>query len=285
MSTKQDTKAKLMAAKILGISGLNENTPIDEIDKAINEKLGKSDSGDDNLDKRILDSHVATITKHGEEAVAKASGPVVADLMNIPNLSPTGQWEGKRAHLKRTKTGHNDMQGAMFNWNGWPCIIPIDKWVDVAWPIYEIIQKCRGMEMEIRQEEDPRNKGRVKNIKDISYFDKYPFTCIGVTPGTEDLPESPWEYTLDMYVKDFPGYTVRKWRQLCILWEISDDQANISAGMSPEKEVDVRRNSIHYHLNLPLAQSEEKEDGATLEVREQIRNEKRSDIGMEAIAA
>jgi len=169
------------------------------------------------------------------------------------------------------------MSGAIFNWNGYPCIIPIDTVVDIPWPIFEIIKNCVGMEMEIRQEDDPHDKGKVRNIKEIEYFDKYPFQFMGVTPGTEDLPESPWEYTLDAYVEDFPGFSVRMWRQLCILWEINDKQAKIVPGVEPDEEIRTRRNAIHYLLNLP--------QGAEAGMRRRVRNEKRVDIGLPAMAA
>ena len=276
MSRKQEL---LKAAKTLGITTVNTKSTVDELTKAINEVLGTPDLGVDDQDEKDerTASYAATIAKHGEEAVAKETGAVVAEVHNIPNLSPTGIWEGKRARLRRVKTGHNDMSGAIFNWNGYPCIIPIDKQVDIAWPIYEIIQNCVGMEMEIRQEDDLKDKGKVRNIKDITYYDKYPFQYMGVTPGTEDLPESPWEYTLNMYVDDFPGYSVRMWRQLCILWEINDEQAHIKPGVSPEEEIRTRRNAVHYLLNLP--------QDVELEIRARVRNEKRVDIGLPAMAA
>ena len=283
MSTKQERQAALSAARILGIKGLSLENSLKELHSAINAKLGNPDSGDDDLDKEITDSHAATIVEHGVEAIASATGPVVASVRDIPNLAPSGQWEGKRAHLKRTKTGHNDMSGAIFNWNGYPCIIPIDIWVDIPWPILNIIKNCRGMDMDIRQEDDPRDKSKVRNVKEETFFDKYPFQFEGVTPGTEHLPESPWEYTLNMYVEDFPGYTVRMWRQLCILWEISDVEAKISAGISPKAEIETRRNAIHFKLSLPLAQSEDDKEGVPVELRQKIRNEKRLDIGMGAI--
>lgn len=274
MSEKQDL---LKAAKTLGCKGVNTSSNLADLRKAINEKLGVPDSGDDDLDTKITESYAATVLKAGSDAVAAKTGPVVASSRNIPNLSPNGKWEGKRARIKRTMTGHNDMMGAIFNWNGWPTIIPIDAVVDVAWPIYEIILNCTGMDMDIRQEDDPRDRSKVRNIKNITYYEKYPFQFMGITPGTEDLPESPWEYTLDAYVNDFPEYTVRMWRQLCVLWEISDDQASISPGLGPDQEIVCRRNSVHYLLNLP--------QGVDVKVRKQVRNEKRSDIGMEAKAA
>ena len=272
------TKRELLAAaRTLRIKGVNTNTPNDEIQAKINAVLGSPDLGDDDQRKQTAEAVSVAVAKHGEEALATETGAVLATVRDIPNLSPTGQWHGKRAKIKRVKTGHNDMGGAVFMWNGWPCIIPIDKAVDIAWPIFEIIQGCTGMEMEITQEEDPKDRARVQNKKNITYYDKYPYQFMGVTPGTENLPESPWEYTLDMYVEDFPDYTVRMWRQLCILWEINDTEANIVPGAGPEKEIQVRRNAIHYALNLPM--------GVEMEMRHRIRDEKRGDIGLEAKAA
>ena len=271
--TKQEL---LKAAHGLGITGVNLNTRKDEIQSKINAVLGVPDLDTHDQDHQV-EAIVATVAKHGEEAVATETGAVTAIGRNIPNLAPTGKWQGKRARLIRTKTGQNDMSGAIFNWNGWPCIIPIDVQVDIAWPIFEIIKMCRGMLLDIELRVDPQNKGRVHNIKHIKYYDKYPFQFMGVTPGTEDLPESPIEYTLDMYVEDFPGYTVRMWRQLCILWEINDEQAKIKPGIGPEKEIESRRNAIHYALNLPMETS--------LEIRQRVRNEKRADHSMEAKAA
>jgi len=276
MSTKQEL---LQTCKILGVEGVNSKTTNDELRTAINAKLGNPDLdvNDQDANNEKTESYAAVIAKAGPESVASATGPVVSEAHNIPNLAPTGIWEGRRAKMRRVKTGHNDMNGALFNWNGYPCIIPLDSVVDVPWPIYEIIKNCVGMEMEIRQEDDPKDRSRVVNVKDITYFDKYPFQYMGVTPGTEDLPESPWEYTLDMYVEGFKGYSVRMWRQLCILWEINDAQANIKPGISPEQEIETRRNAIHFQLNLPM--------NAEPIIRRQVRNEKRVDIGLPAMAA
>lgn len=281
MSTKQDL---LKAAKTLGITTVDKDSSDDEIRTAINAALGVPDLDDDDRsneqkagDDQRTDSMAAVLAKHGREAVASQTGPVVATEQNIPNLSPTGQWQGKRARIRRVKTGHNDMGGAIFRWNGWPTIVPLDTVVDVAWPIYEIMKQCVGMQMEITQEEDPRDKGRIHNKKNITYYDKYPYQFLGVTPGTEHLPESPWEYTLDQYVDDFPGFDVRKWRQLCILWEIADAQCEVSPGMKPADELEARRNAIHYALNLP--QTANKAD------RERFRRQKFMDIGMKERAA
>jgi len=275
-------KELLKAAKILGIRGVNNQTPEDEVRRKVNEKLGNPETGIAGFDGQAevdarTDAFAATVVKHGEEAIASQTGAVTARANNIPNLSPTGQWEGKRARIRRVKTGHNDMNGAIFNWNGWPCIVPIDEDVDIAWPILGIIQQCTGMQMEITQDEDPRDAARVHNTKHITYYDKYPFQYKGVTPGTEHLPESPWEYTLDMYVEEFPKYTVRMWRQLCVLWEISDKQAGVVPGIGPEEEMKLRNNAIHFALNIP--------QGADRPMRFRVRNEKRGDIGMEAKAA
>jgi len=276
MSAKQDL---LKAAKTLGIDNVSNADGMNVIRAAINAKLGQPDlpNHDQEQQDEITDSYAAVINKHGEEAIARTTGAVLATRTNIPNLSPDGVWQGKRARIRRVKTGHNDMGGAIFKWNGWPAIIPLDQEVDIAWPIFGIIQACKGMRMEIAQEEDQRDKGRVQNIRNISYYDKYPYQFLGVTPGTEDLPESAWEYTLDQYVEGFPGYSVRMWRQLCVVWELSDEQCKIMAGIDPVQESKVRANAIHYHLNLPQT-----EDVA---LRKRVRNEKRQDIGMSTKAA
>lgn len=280
MTTKQPDPGQLLrSARMLGIKGLKEDSPVDEMIAAINEKLGNADSDFD--DQESQDQRTASVADalatHGPEIIATESGATPAPPGSIPNLFPTGQWQGRKARIRRLKTGNNDIGGAIFRWNGWPTIIPIDTDVDVAWPIFEIIKNCRGMKMTIRQEEDSRDRGRVKNIQEPSYYDKYPFTFIGVTPGTEHLPESAWEFTLDQYVEDFPNFSVRMWRQLCVLWEIDDAQAGIKPGLAPEKESELRRNAVHYHLNLPT--------DANREIRLRIRNEKRSEIGMPAKAA
>jgi len=250
-----------------------------EIDRVLGEPNIQIGSDEENAQANAnQQGAVATaLAKHGEQAVAKSTGAVLANSGNIPNLSPTGIWQGKRARLKRTPTGNNDMGGAIFGWNGYPTIIPLNQTVDIAWPIFIVIQNCVGMDMEITSEEEQKNKTRIIKKTNITYVDKYPIQYMGVTPGTEQLPESPWEYTLDMYVDDFAGYSVRMWRQLCILWEISDAQAEVKPGISPDKEAEQRSNSIHFKLNLP-------KDAERI-VRERVRDQKRSDISMEAKAA
>lgn len=260
----------LECAYRLGIRGLTTENTNGMIMSKIAEVLGKPAIQEDG--EEVSESLLNTIITAGPDTVAKESGPVLHRAQNIPNLTPTGVWHGKRARIKRPKTGTNDMNGAIFNWNGLICIIPIDVEVDIAWPIYEAIQLCNGMRMKIRQEEDPRDAAKVQNIKEIEYYRKYPYEFIGVTPGTEKLPESPWEYTLDMYVDHFPGFTIRMWRQLCILWEITNEVAGVRPGMKPRDEIRQRREAIHFDRNLPLSED--------IALRMRVRNEKRADIHM-----
>ncbi len=257
----------------LGIRDLVMEDSNAKISAAINEVLGKPIIEEDEIPESIAHS----ILSSGPDAVAKAGAQPNTNTKNIPNLTPTGIWHGKRCRLRRPKTGTNDMAGAIFNWNGFICIIPIDVEVDVAWPIFEAIKLCNGMKMKIRQEEDPRNPARVNNVKEIDYYRKYPYEVIGITPGTEDLPESPWEYVLDQYVDNFPGFTVRMWRQLCVQWEISDNEAGVMPGMKPKQEVEARRNAVHFNRNLPVT--------TDLQMRMRVRNEKRADIHMRPKAA
>jgi len=280
------TKRELLAtARVLGIKSVNSNSTLPELRKAVNEKLGVPDLGthdddptvsQDLKDKRT-DSYAALISASKDVEVATDFVASPPETLDIPNLAPTGRWGSRRARLKRTKTGHNDMSGAIFNWNGYICIIPLDVVVDVPWPILNIIRNCMGMNMEIRQEDDPRDKGKVMNIKEIQYYEKYPIQYMGITPGTEVLPASPWEYTLNEYVNGFENFTVRMWRQLCILWEISDSEAKIKPGVGPKDECITRCNAVHYRLNLPLE--------ASADLRERIRGERWVDMGLTEKAA
>ncbi len=272
----------LKAAKTLGTTSVNKNTNKDDLLAAINNVLGNpTGAGKSELNAEqqaeITESFAAVVNKAGPESVATKSGPVKAGARDIPNLSPNGQWQGKRARIKRTVTGHQDIGGALFRWNGWPTLIPLDREVDVAWPIWEILKGTVGVRVEVEQVEDPRDKGKINNIINQSKYNKYPYQFMGVTPGTEHLPESAWEYTLDQYVEGFEGFTARMWRQLCALWEMNDKDSGIKPGMGPEAEVEARRNAVHYLLNLP--QTDDRD------VRAAVRNEKRADIGMEAKAA
>jgi len=272
-------KELLRAAKTLGITSVSAKNNEDEIREAINAKLGNPApdadlSGEQRAE--ITDSYAAIVNEAGPESVA-SEGAVMPTLRDIPNLSPNGKWQGKRARIRRTKTGHQDMGGALMRWNGWPTIIPLDVVVDIAWPIFIALKAAVGLNLEVTQEADPTNKARIHNIMKESRYDKYPHQYMGVTPGTENLPESAWEYTLDQYVDGFPGYTVRMWRQLSVLWEITDVESGIKPGMGHEAEIITRKNSIHSKLNLPFT------DDKAMLLR--IRNERRSDIGMEAKAA
>lgn len=276
----------LKAAKTLGVAIENTMTA-DDLRAAINAKLGvPTDFQQDDDAKqpetterqdRVTDSMAAVVNQAGPDAIATATGPVLAESNSIPNLTPNGRWEGKRAKVIRTRTGHMDMGGAIYRWNGWPTIIPINEEVDVAWPIYEIMKNTIGTNVSVRQKIDPDKPARVENIIERSQYQKYPFSFLGVTPGTEHLPESPWEYTLDVYVEDFPGFTVRMWRQMCVMWEMSDRECGVEAGMNPDEEITVRRNAIHYKLNLPMTEDRE--------LRARVRNQKRAEIGMTAKAA
>lgn len=279
------TNAKLLeTARLLGCKGVDKNTKKADLEAAIAETLGISTDStafpmtDEQVSKRI-ESDADLITKHGEGAIAKPTGAVkvVPGTESIPNLSPTGIWQGKRARIRRIKTGNNDIGGAIFRWNGYPLIIPIGVEVDIPWPFLNIIEDAVGMTLTIDQEDDPNNKARVINKQTKEFYQKYPIEMRGVTPGTENLPESPWEYTLDQYAAGFEGFTTRMWRQLCILWEISDADAGVKPGMDPEQEDQARSNAIHFKLN--LAKTDDPR------VRDQVRNAKRSDIGMASKAA
>jgi len=275
-------KELLETARALGIKSVNANSKKDELYAAIQMKLGNPvAAGDREMSaeekEEIIDSYSEVINRAGPSAIATATGAVKAAARDIPNLAPNGVWQGKRARIKRTKTGHQDIGGAMFHWNGWPTLIPLDTVVDVAWPIYEIIKDTVGVTVEVEQVEDPKDKGRVNNIIKQSTYEKYPTQFLGVTPGTENLPECGLEYVLDRYVEGFDGFTVRMWRQLCALFEMGDKACGIAPGMGPDAEITARRNAVHYLLNLP-----ETDDVA---MRQKVRNEKRADIRMVAKAA
>src|SRR3990172_9072330 len=113
MQTKQEY---LAAAKVLGLKGLSMNSNLDELRSAVNAVLGLPDLTPTDQSNQQTDQVATIIAKHGHEAIARPTGPVVAPFGNIPNLAPTGIWEGKRARIRRVKTGHNDMGGAPFNW-------------------------------------------------------------------------------------------------------------------------------------------------------------------------
>lgn len=262
----------LKTAKTLGISSVGTSSSKEELRAAIQAVLGEPDSAADQASNdQVTDSIANVVAKHGEEAIATATGAVLAGANSIPNLSPNGKWEGKRARVLRTTTGQNDMGGAIFNWNGWITIIPIDTPVDVAWPIYEILKETVGVKVRVTQEQDGE---KIKNVMHKTEYRKYPFQFMGVTPGTENLPEHAWEYTLDQYVEGFKDFTVQMWRQLCVLWELTDSGIGLGPGVSPTEEVKIRENAIHAHLNLPY--------GVPRETREVIRDQKRVNIGMKA---
>lgn len=273
-----DRNKLLAAATKLGCPGVGPRSTADELRAAIAEKLGdvQIPGASEEQANRVSDSYAEQIADDSME-VAGATGPVTAPAHNIPNLTPTGKWQGKRAKILRVKTGVADMGGAIFRWNGWPTLIPLDVECDVAWPIFEIIKNTVGLRAKIQQEVDPQNPAKVNNRVITSKYQKYPYQFLGVTPGTEDLPESGWEYTLDEYVNDFEGFTLRMWRQLCTLWEIADAEAGVKPGMNPDEELTVRRNSVHFKLNLPME--------VDRSVRLRVRNQKRADIGMPAKAA
>lgn len=274
--TANTERSKLLAsAKKLGAK-VADDAQIDDIRRAINEKLGFPDDNAENPAGQT--DEIANIIVDNPDAVAGELTNLPSDFRtNIPNLAPNGRWEGKRARIVRTRTGHNDMAGAIFRWNGWPTIIPIEVACDVAWPIYEAIRECRGTRASVRQVEHPTDPGKVNNVVETTKYDKYPYQFLGVTPGTEHLPESALEYVLDQYAEDFPGYSLRMWRQLCALFELSDPRCGIKPGMMQEEEIKVRRNALHAELNLPM--------GANKGIRARIRDEKRSEYRMPARAA
>jgi hypothetical protein len=158
------------AATKLGCENINQRSTADELREAIAEKLGVVDAEGSLPAGEARDLHVMRTTDSYAQqiaddnlSVAGPTGAVVGGRDDIPNLTPNGKWQGKRARVVRVQTGNADMAGAIFRWNGWPTLIPISRECDVAWPIFEIMRNAVGVRGEVRQEFDPNRPGVVKN--------------------------------------------------------------------------------------------------------------------------
>ena len=129
---------------------------------------------------------------------AAKSKPV--SLLRLPNLSGNGKWEGRMRRIKYIPRNRDDgEQVVVCRWEEMKQDVIADQEQDLPWPIF--MNFCDAVDIKFWKEhdldpgkKDPRMKGRLVTIEHEEVTKKYTFVDMGDVPGTEDLPESYFDY-------------------------------------------------------------------------------------------
>lgn len=120
--------------------------------------------------------------------------PEAQGIGRIPNLSPSGEWEGR----KRRVTVHNQhpdsLSGAFtIGWEGMTWTVAYDKPVDMPWPYWEALKNAKRIDRDstkaVKWEKDEAT-GQLQKVVTPIITQVYSFSDHGDVPGTEKKPES-----------------------------------------------------------------------------------------------
>lgn len=147
----------------------------------------------------------------------KDATAAIRELVGI-NLKQTGKWGGKRQRiiLARSMSHENTSQPQFFAWGRLHVYIPFGIEADVPYPIYGILLNTRGKRVKQRQVRDDES-GRLFMKTDWVDSQRFMYQDLGVTPGTEDLPENERDRIrmLHHLTEGFKNFDERRYRALC----------------------------------------------------------------------
>lgn len=281
-----DKQLLTKTARAMGIT-IPHSLGIDDIKKRIADKLGnlgwnqldETDAEPEAKD-RAVEGAIETLTR---SEFAGASYPTRLPRAGVlPNLLPfMNPWGGKRMRIKRVRR-ENDQKILFIHWNGYPFVLGIDaEYADVPMPHYNNLMNTRGQKLEQKRVKDETSGLTIWD--NVWHEHEYmPIQSLGVSPGTEHLPESLKHYIYQMYVEGFPGFNNRMWSQITrngynykdYSNKPGEEHLNIRVGMALEEQIRVRRQTILDRLNI----ADDGKDDASLsdsdkEVRRTIINE------------
>ena len=113
-----------------------------------------------------------------------------------PELKNIDDWGGKRMSVrvyKPSADADSPQEYFQVTWEGQKRYFAYNINVDLAWPHFQALKNAEKTRLD--QEELKDNKGILTGIKNVwTPSPRYHFNVVGVTPGTENLPESTLEY-------------------------------------------------------------------------------------------
>ncbi len=113
-----------------------------------------------------------------------------------PELKNIDSWGGKRMMVrvyKPSADADSPQEYFQVTWEGQKRYFAYNINVDLAWPHFQALKNAEKTRLD--QEELKDNKGILTGIKNVwTPSPRYHFNVVGVTPGTENLPESTLEY-------------------------------------------------------------------------------------------
>jgi hypothetical protein len=162
---------------------------------------------DDQLRSRLCDRWAPDSIDPDSDGPATTAPPVSAeratavprmDGSKIPNLRPTGKWEGRMRRVTIHKTNQQSRSEAIkigYEGNFWT--IEFEKPVDMPWPwwqslknTYFVDDRSDAVTKWVRDEAT----GQLDCVRTSRNIPTIPFTDHGDVPGTEDLPESYFDF-------------------------------------------------------------------------------------------
>lgn len=130
-------------------------------------------------------------TTPGRAAVQKAAG-------RIPNLRPTGKWEGRMRRVTLRKFSENSPDYAVtLGWEGVKWTPPMDVPVDMPWPYWQSLYETDFIDdRSDAVTKWPRDEetGKISCIRTSRRLKTQRYEDHGDVPGTEDLPRDYAEF-------------------------------------------------------------------------------------------
>ncbi len=118
--------------------------------------------------------------------------------MQRPKLAPGDKWEGRRQrviiHRGRDEENHKSL---LLYWNFAAATFPFDEQIDMPYPYYYRLRTAKNprvMQRPVMTMSESGTQIRTGTENYVVETQKYTFTDMGVTPGTEHLPRDILDY-------------------------------------------------------------------------------------------
>lgn len=192
MANKFDLEA-LKAANFVGAA----RTHVEKAYLILTGEPEESIEGRDLEELRETCQRLTKLDQIRQSAPAPAPEPKTATVGRIPNLGPSGKWEGRMRRVKILNPDKNsEKKTVSLAWEGRPWDVLYDTVVDMPWPYW-----CQLKDAVHRDESSvdvvdwvKDKKGRLSKIVTPVEYPVHNYQDMGDVPGTEDLPESYFDF-------------------------------------------------------------------------------------------
>jgi hypothetical protein len=122
------------------------------------------------------------------------AGPVRMKRMQRPRLAPGDAWEGKRQRVRVNRSKDEETHSAfVLYWNGAARAFPYDQVIDMPWPYWVHLRDIKVGKLFQDKVRDADGVWTSNTNREV-FTPLFSYTDMGVTPGTEHLPESILHY-------------------------------------------------------------------------------------------